>query len=106
MYLIQEKIKIHINNYKVNTNDKFSKLLSVKLRVGVLSLQVSEEYRQTGLREVWAPPVTVSGVNSAVEEQRLKLRFTGASCQSEEPRSTGAMVTCRLGRRAPAGCCR
>lgn len=54
----------------------------------------------------WAPAVTVSGVNSAVEEQRVKLRFTGASCQSEEPWSTVAMVTSRRRRRVPAGWCR
>lgn len=56
---------------------------------------LAEEYRQTGPRE--APPVTVSRVNSAVEEQRVKLRFAGASCQSEEPWSTVAMVTSRDG---------
>ena len=38
------------------------------------------------------------GVNSAVEEQRVKLRFSGASCQSEEPWSAVAMVTGRRGR--------
>lgn len=60
---------------------------------------LADEYRQTGPRE--APPVTVSGVNSAVEEQRVKLRFAGASCQSEEPWSTVAMVTSRNGEGEP-----
>lgn len=57
---------------------------------------------------LWALPVAVSGgwVNSAAEEQRVKLRFAGASCQSEETRSTVAMVTSGGGKRAPAGCCR
>ena len=31
----------------------------------------------------------LSGVNSAVEEPRVKLRFAGASCRSEEPWSNG-----------------
>lgn len=35
----------------------------------------------------------------------MKLRFTGASCQSGESWGAVVMVTSRMGRRAPAGEC-
>lgn len=85
-------------------------LLYAKLQVSSVCRcyrSLSDEYRHTGLREVSVTELLQSqrrGVNSAAEEQRVKLRFTGASCQSEEPWSTVAMVTSRGGRRAPAGC--
>lgn len=56
---------------------------------------LADEYCQTGLREVTRvlQSQCLVGVNSAVEGQRVKLRFAGASCQSEQPWSSVAMVT-------------
>lgn len=56
---------------------------------------LADEYCQTGLREVTGvlQSQCLVGVNSAVEGQRVKLRFAGASCQSEQPWSSVAMVT-------------
>lgn len=62
-----------------------------------LRVVLADEYCQTGLREASVTGVLQSqclvGVNSAVEGQRVKLRFAGASCQSEQPWSSVAMVT-------------
>lgn len=56
---------------------------------------LADKYCQTGLREVTGvlQSQCLVGVNSAVEGQRVKLRFAGASCQSEQPWSSVAMVT-------------
>lgn len=52
---------------------------------------LADKYCQTGLREVTGvlQSQCLVGVNSAVEGQRVKLRFAGASCQSEQPWSSG-----------------
>lgn len=66
---------------------------------------LAAEYHQTGTGKLSLPSSrSMEEINSAAEEQRVKLRFAGASCQSEENRSTVAMVTSGRERRAPAAC--